>query len=99
VSDYDELAVEIVCVERVPMRLVGCDRVEAVRRLSAKGLQALNIAALLLTDNKQVTRLQKEHGITPAPAELSWYGYLRPPEKRVRYNAIRRANRPSRAAT
>jgi hypothetical protein len=46
-DEYDEVAVSIVCDERVPMRLRGADRAEAVRRLVAKGMTIRDITELI----------------------------------------------------
>lgn len=46
-DDVDYLAVDVVCQERIPMPLRGADRMEAVRRLTARGLRADEIARLL----------------------------------------------------
>ena len=93
---YDEIAVDIVCQERVPMRLQGVDRIEAVRRLSAKGLQPYEIARLVCTSNNHVSALQKQNGIEPAPPDGSWRTGVIPDAERLRNNARQRATRARR---
>lgn len=70
---YDEIAVSIVCDERVPMRLTGADRLEAVRRLTARGVMASEIARLCMVSGHTITNLQHTHGIVPAAHTRSWW--------------------------
>jgi hypothetical protein len=90
---YDETAVDIVCIERVPMRLTGLDRIEAVRRLSAKGLQPFEIARLVCTNNNHVSKIQIDNSIEPAPSDFSWRTGVLPDKERLRNNARQRAAR------
>lgn len=72
--EYDELALSIVCVERIPMRLTGPDRVEAIRRLAAKGLLPKQIAPLLRISHHAISQIQFRHGIPPAPLpQPAWW--------------------------
>jgi hypothetical protein len=65
-DDLDLLAIDWVVIERIPMRLTGNDRIEAIRRLTLKGLRAMDIGALLFIDGSTVSSLQANNGITPA---------------------------------
>lgn len=67
-GDYDEFAVSVVVDERVAMRLRGADKVEAVRRLSAKGVPSQDILDLLKWPVLVVTlsRFRSANGI-PQP--------------------------------
>lgn len=86
----DEVAIDIVCIERVPMKLRGPDCVEVVRRLSAKGLQNGEIAQLVRVTTSHVSRIQREYGIAPAPPPWHWHSYLMTPRERVRATERRR---------
>lgn len=66
-DDLDLLAIDFVVIERIPMRLTGNDRVEAIRRLSTKGLGPQAIGALMFVDGGTVSSIQATQGITPAP--------------------------------
>lgn len=65
VFDVDEIALSIVCDERVPMKLRGADRLEALRRLVAKGLRTGEIGRLVKTNPDLISRLFAENHITP----------------------------------
>lgn len=75
---YDEIAVSIVCDERVPMRLTGADRLEAVRRLSAAGLSASEIGKLCKVSGHTITNLMRYYGIPSAPRRPGswWCAYI-----------------------
>lgn len=96
-STIDELALDIVCVERVPMRLRRQDRIEAIRRLSAKGLSTGEIGRLVKTSGPNVGKLQKFYNIQPAPLRWAWWGGLSE-ENRNRATARQRRNRAARNA-
>lgn len=77
----DELALSIVCVERVPMSLTGPDRREAVRRLTAKGLSANDIAPLVRSSPDDVGHIQRRLGIQPAAPGQFYLGFGIPPRR------------------
>lgn len=74
----DELALSIVCEERVGMHLIGDDRVEAIRRLVAAGLATGEIAGLLLTTPSVISVVRARNHIPHTPnSGLNWvYSYL-----------------------
>jgi len=100
--DYDETAVDIVCNERKSMKLRGVDLVEAVRRLSAQGLQSGEIEALVQVKQGSVARIRKTHGIERPPTPWGWYSGMlsdtqrrRARERQREYLAARRAQKES----
>jgi hypothetical protein len=74
------------------MRLRRQDRIEAIRRLSAKGLSTGEIGRLVETSGPNVGRLQKFYGIEPAPVRWAWWGELSQ-QQRDQGTARRRRNR------
>lgn len=72
----DEWAIDVVCSEKVPMRLRGADRVEAIRRLSGKGMQPKEIGRLVKSSGSFVSQLQALHHIEPPEAEALWWRHL-----------------------
>jgi hypothetical protein len=76
-KDLDEVALSIVCDERVAMRLLGDDRIEAVRRLVAKGCNSPEIADLLKTTTNMVANIRSSHNIVREDRDpWSWTDYI-----------------------
>lgn len=93
-ANLDELAIDVVVIERIPMPLIRrADRAEAVRRLSAKGLQSGQIADLLCCTSTLVRRIQRANGIEPAAPD---YTIPRSPDALARAARRQRAYRAAR---